>query len=281
MIKNSNNCPTISDILIKLGVKKGDVLYLTVDMSKIPLPKIEVEFNLESYSDRQNAWFKYLYDQVISVIGSDGTLIVHSFSYDYVHGNSFDIDNTDSQVGPFTNYIRLLPQAIRSLHPVFSLSGVGKKANDILLNCGKSGFGTSSPFYKLSKYNAIFVGLGTTISDSMTYTHHLEQMHGVTYRFNQCFSHTVISKGIEVSGPWVVNLRYLNDGLKPDLIKAEIELINSGVVELFNGENIHQSVRIVNVDEVINNMLLKNPAALIQPSVLKKVNDRLITYTKC
>jgi len=50
---------------------------------------------------------------------------------------------------------------------------------------------------------------------------------------------------------------------------------------LFNGENIHQSVRIVNVDEVINNMLLKNPAALIQPSVLKKVNDRLITYTKC
>jgi hypothetical protein len=64
-------------------------------------------------------------------------------------------------------------------------------------------------------------------------------------------------------------------------MKAEIELINSGVVELFNGENIHQSVRIVNVDEVINNMLLKNPAALIQPSVLKKVNDRLITYTKC
>jgi aminoglycoside 3-N-acetyltransferase len=280
-MKKINDSSSISDILIDLEVKKGDVLYLTIDMSKIPLPEIKVELSSKSYKDRQDRWCQYVYEQILSVIGRDGTLILHSFSYGYIHGKEFDVDRTDSEVGPFTNYVRLLPQAMRSLHPVFSLTGIGKNAKNILSNCGKAGFGPSSPFYRLSKFNTIFVSLGTTIGESMTYIHHLEQMHGVTYRFNQCFSHTVISKGIEVSGPWVVNLRYLNDGLKPDLMKAEIELINSGVVELFNGENIHQSVRIVNVDEVINNMLLKNPAALIQPSVLKKVNDRLITYTKC
>jgi aminoglycoside 3-N-acetyltransferase len=250
-------------------------------MSKIPLPEIKVELSSKSYKDRQDRWCQYVYEQILSVIGHDGTLILHSFSYGYIHGKEFDVDRTDSEVGPFTNYVRRLPQAMRSLHPVFSLTGVGKNAKNILSNCGKAGFGSSSPFYRLSKFNTIFVSLGTTIGESMTYIHHLEQMYGVSYRFNQCFSHPVTYKGCDIVGPWLVNLRYLGVEVEPDLKKAEVELIKSGAANMIKGDNIHQSVKISRVDKIVNNMLSKNPAVLITPSVLTKINDRSVTHIEC
>jgi len=271
----------ISKILMELGARKGDTLYLTIDMSKVPLPEIKVELNTKSYKDRQDRWCQYVYEQILSIIGHDGTLILHSFSYGYIHGKEFDVDKTDSEVGPFTNYVRLLPEATRSLHPVFSLTGIGKNAKKILLNCGKSGFGPLSPFYRLSKFDAIFVGLGTTIGESMTYIHHLEQMYGVSYRFNQCFSHTVTCKGHRIVGPWLVNLRYLGVKIEPDLKKAEVEIIKSGVANVIKGNSVHQSVRVSSVDGIINNMLSKNPAALINPSILTKIDNSAITHIKC
>jgi aminoglycoside 3-N-acetyltransferase len=277
-MKKINDSSSISDILIDLGIKKGDVLYLTVDMSKIPLPKIEVDFSRDSYKKRQYEWCEYLYSQINTVIGENGTLIVHSFSYSYIHGEIFDLKKTNSEVGPFTEYIRQKSNSIRSLHPVFSLSGVGKYAPEILSNCGRSGFGMSSPFFNLSKFNAIFVSLGTTIGESMTYLHHLEQMHGVTHRFNQCFDYKVVSEDAVVSGPWIANLRYLNTKSEPNLIKAENELINAGVVSTISDE-IYQSVKISDVDIVVSNMLSANPAILSDPPISIRINDKELTYS--
>jgi len=269
---NFKDNKSISDILMKLGVGQGDTLYLTIDMSKIPLPEIKVELSSKSYKDRQDKWCQHVYEQILSIIGDGGTLIVHSFFYDYIHGKLFDVDNTDSQVGPFTNYVRRLPQAMRSLHPVFSLTGVGKNAQNILSNCGKAGFGVLSPFNRLSKFDAIFVGLGTTIGESMTYLHHLEQLYGVSHRFNQCFRHSVVSRGMDVEGPWLVNLRYLDTD--PELMRAEEALIQSGKVCIFNyNKNKNQSVRVKDVDKIINNMLKKNSAALIQSNSPIRIND--------
>ena len=45
-------------------------------MSKIPLPKIEVDFSRDSYKKRQYEWCEYLYSQINTVIGENGTLTV-------------------------------------------------------------------------------------------------------------------------------------------------------------------------------------------------------------
>ena len=63
---NFKDNKSISDILMKLGVGQGDTLYLTIDMSKVPLPEIKVELNTKSYKDRQDRWCQYVYEQILS-----------------------------------------------------------------------------------------------------------------------------------------------------------------------------------------------------------------------
>ena len=260
----------INSLLKRLDVQNGDVVYLTVDMSKIPLPKIDVEFTPKAIKQRQEQWFKYVEDGLWKVIGKNGTLIVHSFFYDYTSGKTFNNLEIPSQSGPFTNYILRSNKSIRSIHPVFSLTGYGKYAKSILSDCGHSGFGTGSPFSKFSKYNAIFVGLGTSIGKSMTYLHHLEQMHGVAHRFNQCFNFPVIVDEKKINGPWLVNLRRLDLEMKPNLVYAEKVLCKLNKVNIVGHS---QSIRIRTVDSIINKMLSRNPAALTNPQVSVPMHD--------
>ncbi len=227
----------VKDLLEVLGVRSGDVLYLTIDMSKIPLPPIKIELTSQAIKNRQEKWFKYVEEGILSVIGDNGTLIMHSFFYDYTCGKDFELLKSPSQVGPFTNYILKLEKTVRSIHPIFSLIGFGKHAESILSNCGRSGFGCGSPFSRLSEFNAVFVGLGTTIGESMTYLHHLEQMHGVAHRFNKCFNYPVTVNGVSCNGPWLANLRHTNYKNEPNLKYAEEELIKAGKVKVIKSDS--------------------------------------------
>ena len=53
------------------------------------------------------------------VLGESGTLIVPTLTYSYVSVENpvFDYVNTPSCVGAFSEYVRKLPDAIRSVHP--------------------------------------------------------------------------------------------------------------------------------------------------------------------
>ena len=122
----------------------------------------------------------------MEILGPEGTLLVGTFTYTCSQSSfPFILEESPSEIGPFTDWLRQQPDAVRSLHPIFSLAGVGVHASEILSQTGGSAFGPYSPFGRLANYKARFVNLGIPFSQSLTYVHHLEQCYGCNHRYNK------------------------------------------------------------------------------------------------
>ena len=67
-------------------------------------------------------------DALMELLGPDGTLMLPTFTYDYVTLSNpvFDIRYTMSNVGYTTEVFRKKPGVVRSLHPTHSLAVWGK-----------------------------------------------------------------------------------------------------------------------------------------------------------
>ena len=78
------------DIVKHLNIQHGDVILLSSNMVKTILyaKKYEKEF---SYN-------KFL-DSFIEAVGSDGTLLIPSYNWDFCKGIAFDYKNTISKTG--------------------------------------------------------------------------------------------------------------------------------------------------------------------------------------
>ena len=88
-------------------------------------------------------------------------------------------------MGPFSEYIRK-KNSIRSLHPFWSISGIGKKKK-ILKDVSKHAYGFGSPWSKMLENDFFQVNVGTHPSRAVTLIHHIETIMGVPYRYNKKF----------------------------------------------------------------------------------------------
>ena len=251
------------EILKSLSVSRGDTVYLGVDMAALPLPKNPAKLTAEGMLERFEKWCEFTLNCLLDYLGPDGTIIVPTFSYDYAApGKIYNHQETPSDVGPFTEYVRRHSQSIRSLHPIFSLAGIGKHARDILCGLGKSAFGPLSSFGRLPGYGVRFVCLGVPFSQSITYLHTLEQMHGCNHRFNKILESKVMSHGIEVIGPWMAYLSFRGFAQGADFAAMENRLRQEGaLLETSYRGRPYQSVIVTDVDIIGFKMLDENPCA--------------------
>ena len=190
-------------LLDSLAIEKGEVIYVCSDLAKIPLPQISSDLSPYAIRAREDRWCEFVFQSLIEKIGPSGTLLVPTFSYKCSSPSiAFSPKETPSEVGPFSNWLRRHPNAIRSLHPIFSVTGVGKDASLILNDCGKAAFGPSSPFGRLEEFRGRFVSLGVALHHSLTYAHHLEQLAGCGHRINKNFFTAVKTDGKVPDGPF-------------------------------------------------------------------------------
>ena len=107
----------------------------------------------------------------------------------------FDIKNTPSdKMGAFAEYIRKLSDSVRSNHPFWSVSGIGKDAN-ILKNVSKHAFGVESPWSHFLDMDVKQLNLGLHPSKAVTLIHHIETIYGVPYRYTKEFNHPILKNG--------------------------------------------------------------------------------------
>lgn len=161
----------IAKALGNCGVKKGDVIFVHSDISafgKLSTP--DAAFLL-----------KALLDSLKESVGSNGTIIMPTFTYSFTENKPYDKANSKSKVGILTEYFRKQPGVSRTIHADHSVAIWGKQ-KDELLNIGKDTFGNESIFGKLHKLNGKIVFFGAPFQ-SCTFVHHIEQMHKVPYRY--------------------------------------------------------------------------------------------------
>ena len=125
-----------------------------------------------------------LFDSFLEVVGETGTILFPTFNYGYTSGDGFDIGSTPSKMGLLTEYARTQPTALRTRHPIYSFSVVGKEAPRFAALENISGWGPDSPFALLRELNGKVALLDCR---NATMIHHAEEMAAIDYRLHTFF----------------------------------------------------------------------------------------------
>jgi aminopeptidase-like protein/aminoglycoside N3'-acetyltransferase len=122
-------------------------------------------------------------DALLDAIGPEGTLIMPTFNYDFLKGVAWDVRSTPSQMGVLTELVRTDPRAKRMHHAIYSMSAIGKLADEVAAHRSNDCFGETTIFKKFRDWDAKILILGLAYSKSITFLHHCEQAADVDYRF--------------------------------------------------------------------------------------------------
>jgi aminoglycoside 3-N-acetyltransferase len=181
-----------------LGIQKGDILFVHSDLS--------VFGKLLLFKRSQ------LLETILQVfktcVGSKGSIVMPTFSFSFCKNEVFDVDQSRSTDGVLTEYFRKQPDVQRTIQPIHSCAVFGHHQED-LLNIGKDSFGEKSIFGNLLKLKGKIVYFGATFLSS-TFNHHIEQMHGIPYRYIKNFKGTIVNGNKRYDDDYTFNVRYID-----------------------------------------------------------------------
>jgi aminoglycoside 3-N-acetyltransferase len=118
----------------------------------------------------------------------------------------FDIENSKSEMGALTEYIRLQPGAVRSNHPFASYTAIGKDAGYICHDNSMHAYGPNSPKSRMLELGAQYLCLGVHPYDSTTAIHHAEFLSNVPYRYVKEFLHPILINGVIKKKPFYMHV---------------------------------------------------------------------------
>jgi len=265
----------LNDILDHLMINSGDSVMLGIDMGKIPLPFYRASLSKEAFREREQKWCQFVFNTLLERLGENGTLLVPTYTYSCGKpGSIFDSNTTRSEIGPFTEYFRKQPRVIRSLHPLFSIAGIGKYSHEILKNTGSSAFAMGSPFSRFIDYDIKFLCLGVEIRNSITYVHHLEQYNGGWHRYNKRFDCEVFDKNIKINREWSAFVAFRGIDYTSDMSSLQIGLkAEQSLFETKWKGNFNHMALVKDVNKVGYDLLMKNSLAFVNRNMLFSFDD--------
>lgn len=185
---------TLEGELYALGFEKGDGVLCHSAVQYLGKP----ENGLQTY-----------YDALADVIdlsgrAGGGTLAAPAFNFGFAGGESYDPRRTPSQgMGAFSEFVRQLPQARRTMHPMQSLAVVGLYAEEFSRLDTPSAFDTGSAFERMLDLDFKLLLLGADVQ-AVSIVHYSEQRARVPYRYWKDFSGVV---SVEVENGWIEERR--------------------------------------------------------------------------
>lgn len=136
-------------------------------------------------------------------------LIVPTFTFSFCNKEDFNLASSKSPMGIFSEYFRKLPEATRTLDPLMSCAIIGKDHN--LLNIGKHSCGKNSIFDKLHhKKDVKFIFFGNRVCDCFTYSHYVEKILEVPYRYDRAFDGNIIVNNALLRETFILPVRFAN-----------------------------------------------------------------------
>ena len=133
----------LHNALIATGLRSGDTVMIQSSLLHIgPVEGVATRSGLAEF------YYRVFRD----VIGPEGTVLVHTPFEAYGRRNEpFDTKSSPSTAGLLSEYVLALPGAVRSLHPIVSVAGVGPAADKICGGNHCSGFGWDSPWGRMHR----------------------------------------------------------------------------------------------------------------------------------
>lgn len=208
--------------LRQVGVKAGDTLL--VHSALAPIGQIEAG------KDREKVLNFYL-SGLQEALTPAGTLVVYTPFEDYGRfGTPFILEESPSRAGVLSEYVRTRPGAVRSLHPINSLTALGARAEEFCGSPHYEGFGYDSPWGRIHRAGGKMLSLGLPFMGCLTFTHYIETCYGVPYKYTKVYTTPVYAKGKLVSGLFTMGVRYLDFSIAFSAVRFQALLIERGVL---------------------------------------------------
>lgn len=242
----------IREHLEKLGLKRGD--------------NVLVHSRLFSFGQiAGSSPCATLYDSLIDYLGPDSTIAVPT----HLFGDRelYDPQNTPShESGVFSEYVRELPNAIRSLCPIHNHAAVGPNARCLENSDPTISFGQGSDFSTFYDNKFTLVLLGCSFSLGATYLHHLEALMDVPYRHWIEIDRLLVTGDNTEPSPIVVKYFARKNGIyHEDFDKIFPVLQRSGALkeaELNYGRSF--TIQLDDLHKIASQMLMADPYCLVE-----------------
>lgn len=180
--------------------------------------------NIEKYCNA-------LIECFIEAVGSEGTVIMPTFTYSFFEGEKYSPCNSVSKAGIITEVFRTRKGAIRSLHPIYSIAAIGKKAKYHAKLEDKTCFGSKSFFAKLLKKDAKIIFFGAPFG-SIIFLHFIEKSFGVPYCYSKKFSGTILTKDGESEDAFTCFVRPSDGSVVYDFSRLEDYFLKNGPMKM-------------------------------------------------
>lgn len=188
--------------LKQVRLHKNETIYLQTDFSK---------FGTIEGCHTKDSFCQFILDAIFSLIGSEGTIVVPSYTTQVARYDlEYNVQKTPSVCGIFSEHVRRLKGAVRSLHPLHSFCSIGKNSGTICCNNGANDFGVESPFDRLHKLNASILTIGLESGYVVGNVHYMETMYAVPYQYNKLLKWKPIYMGKKIKREFFASVRHLN-----------------------------------------------------------------------
>jgi aminoglycoside 3-N-acetyltransferase len=172
-----------------------------------------------------------LLSRLFAVIRETGvpTLCVPTFTFSFCNGEDYDVQRSASKMGVLNEYIRKLPDAVRSVDPLLSVAAVGED-RELAGHLGHHSIGADSTFDKLHRRDGVkFLFFGASPSKCFTHTHYVEERERVPYRYDREFTGSITNGSDVRRETYTLFVRYRNVVPTPES-KFESFMLEKGLM---------------------------------------------------
>ena len=172
---------------------------------------------------------------VLCRAAGDRSLWLPTFNYDFPKSGVFDVQESESQLGPIPERFRTSAASWRTPIPIFSVAGIGYDPQS-RWGPETDPFGPRSIFAELVNQDGVVLYYGETFHYN-TLVHCSERKAGgPVYRYDKIFpGRVVMSDGSTVEGSLTYHVRPMGTGLDYDWPRLLTEAINAGVCYRMDG----------------------------------------------
>jgi len=209
------------DGLSALGIGAGDVVHVQSDLRRIG--PVDAPMTVEGLGS-------FYLDAFRDLLGHRGTLTTCTAFEDHGrYGTPYVREESPSRVGMFSEYVRTRPGAVRSMHPIMSVTAIGDRAEELCGGTHYDGFGWTSPWGRLHRANAKILTLGMgRDGGGTTFFHYVEKLYGVPYQYTKIYTAPVVADGAPVPGPFTLSVRYLDYGIENTPVRVKQRMVDLG-----------------------------------------------------
>lgn len=165
------------------------------------------------------------YVRAIREVVEDGTIVVPTYTTEFArYGRSFVLEETPSESGVLSEYVRQSEGARRILHPVVSLTAQGGRAGELADDHPRWNVGHDTIWDRMLRRSGKVVTVGISPWRSMSFMHQVEFLACVPYLYHKVLRGEVYAGGRRVEHDFFMAVRYLEYGIAYDLSRLESQL---------------------------------------------------------